>query len=96
MPDQVPFPTRKERNALMQAAFKEASRAYQVSFTGRVLPVLWESVVSSNQEDFEISGLTGNYIRVNAHASQNLWNRITPVRLNTLVDGHVEGSIIQE
>jgi threonylcarbamoyladenosine tRNA methylthiotransferase MtaB len=96
MPDQVPFPTRKERNALMQAAFKEASRAYQVSFTGRVLPVLWESVVSSNQEDFEISGLTGNYIRVNAHASQNLWNRITPVRLNILVDGHVEGSIIQE
>jgi len=96
MPDQVSHPVRKERNALMQVAFREAALSYQASFTNRVLPVLWESVISSKQRDFEMSGLTGNYLRVNTHADQCLWNQITPVRLNALVDGHIEGRIIQE
>jgi hypothetical protein len=30
---------------------------------------------------WELSGLTGNYLRVKAQAPHNKWNTITPVRL---------------
>ena len=43
LPDQVPHALRKERNACMRAVFAEAAQAYQSSFIGQVLPVLWES-----------------------------------------------------
>jgi threonylcarbamoyladenosine tRNA methylthiotransferase MtaB len=95
MPGQAPYPVRKERNACMQTIFREAARSYQASFVNRVLPVLWERGTPSGKMDFEMSGLTGNYLRVKAHASQDLWNQITPVCLNALVDGHIEGRIIQ-
>ncbi len=95
MSGQVPHPLRKERNTHLRAVFKEASLSYQAGFTDQVLPVLWESVTQFNTQEFEMSGLTGNYIRVTARASRNLWNQITPVRLTRLVDGHIEGEIIQ-
>jgi threonylcarbamoyladenosine tRNA methylthiotransferase MtaB len=93
MTDQVPYPIRKSRNSLVQTVFREAARSYRVSFIDRVLPVLWESAASSNQGRFRLSGLTSNYIRVNACSYCNMWNQITPVHLDTLVDGHIEGSI---
>jgi len=96
MPDQVPYTIRKERNALMQAVFKESSQAYQASFLNRTLPVLWESATPLDEQYFEMSGLTGNYLRVNAQTSHNLWNQITPACLNVPVNGFIKGTILQE
>jgi threonylcarbamoyladenosine tRNA methylthiotransferase MtaB len=94
MPDQVPYPIRKERNTLMQAAFREAAQSYQASFVSREFPVLWETVSHYDNSNFKLGGLTGNYIRVNTCSPCNLWNQITPVRLDALADGQFEGSII--
>jgi threonylcarbamoyladenosine tRNA methylthiotransferase MtaB len=82
MPDQVPMAMRKERNARMRAIFAQAADDYQSCFIGKVLPVLWESATGLGPQGWEMSGLTGNYLRVRAHTPRGLWNEITPVRLS--------------
>lgn len=94
MPDQVPLAVRKERNAQMRQTLSRAAHAYQSSFIGQVLPVLWESASSLGPQGWEMSGLTGNYLRVRAHAPRGLWNQITPVRLTALADTHLLGNIL--
>lgn len=81
MATQVPHTIRKERNAQMRMALAESARTYQAAFVGQVLPVLWESASALGPDGWEMSGLTGNYLRVKAQAPKKLWNQITPVRL---------------
>jgi threonylcarbamoyladenosine tRNA methylthiotransferase MtaB len=84
MPDQVRPALRKERNARMRAALSEAAAVYQARFLGQTLPVLWETAVALGPEGWTLSGLTDNYLRVNARAEQHYWNHITPVRLSAV------------
>jgi threonylcarbamoyladenosine tRNA methylthiotransferase MtaB len=93
LPDQVPHALRKERNASMRAVFAEAARTYRSSFIGQVLPVLWESAVASDEHGWDLSGLTGNYLRVNARCSHSLWNQITPVKLSALTSDGLFGQL---
>ncbi len=93
MPDQVDHQVRKERNALMREAIAKASREYRKAFLGRQVRVLWESASQLDQETWEIRGLTDNYLRVEAKAKRNLWNRITPVNLISLTDHGLKGKI---
>jgi len=93
LPGQVPHPLRKERNACMRAVFAEASQAYQSAFIGQVMPVLWESATGLGVQGWEMSGLTGNYLRVNARAPRSLWNQITPVRLSALTPDGLFGQL---
>jgi len=81
MPGQVPHAVRKARNAQMRAVLAEGAQSYQADFLGRVLPVLWETATAVGAENWLLSGLTDNYLRVNVQAPRDLWNRITPVRL---------------
>jgi threonylcarbamoyladenosine tRNA methylthiotransferase MtaB len=94
MPDRAPYAERKERNAQMRGVFSEAQHAYQEAFLGQVLPVLWESSASLGVDGWELSGLTGNYLRVHARSPRRLWNQITPVRLSKLTEGYLQGSIL--
>lgn len=84
MPGQVPNALRKERNARLRGVLADGAAAYRRRFVGQVLPVLWESAAALGPDGWTMSGLTGNYLRVNAHAPEHLWNRITPVRLEQL------------
>jgi threonylcarbamoyladenosine tRNA methylthiotransferase MtaB len=93
MPDQVPVPRRKERNARMREAFAQGAQAYQSRFLGQVLPVLWESATGLGPEGWHLSGLTDNYLRVNALAPRRLWNQITPVRLTGIQGEALSGRI---
>lgn len=94
LPGQVPHPLRKERNARLRLALEDSNRRYREAHLGLVLPVLWESAVSVGPLGWEMSGLTDNYLRVQAAAPRQLWNRITPVRLTTLVDGRIDGELL--
>ncbi len=93
MPDQVPHPLRKERNAYMRGALSKAATQYQARFLGSVLPVLWESAAALGPQGWRMSGLTDNYLRVTALAEQHLWNRITPVRMTELVVDGLQGQV---
>ena len=81
MPEQVTHPLRKQRSARVRTLLAESSAAYRKNFLGQVLPVLWESASAVGPHGWELSGLTGNYLRVKAQAPHNKWNMITPVRL---------------
>jgi threonylcarbamoyladenosine tRNA methylthiotransferase MtaB len=78
----------------MRLALSGSAAAYQARFLGRVLPVLWESTISLGPEGWRLSGLTDNYLRVNADAPQHLWNRITPVKLTGLTEDGILGQMV--
>ena len=93
MPDQVPHPLRKARNAALRAVFEQSAAAYQACFVGQDLAVLWESATALGPDEWRLSGLTDNYLRVMARAPRKLWNQITPVRLTGVENGGMVGRI---
>lgn len=96
LPNQLPFTVRKERNAAYRAVLECSSQAYRQCFLGEVLPVLWEAAASFGPQGWQVSGLTGNYLRVHACAPRQLWNQVTPVRLTGLTDHGFQGEILDE
>lgn len=81
MKAQVPMSVAKARNADLRDAFRETGHAYRRPFIDNILSVLWESTELNEDGSWQLSGLTDNYIRVHATAGMNLWNQISPVRL---------------
>lgn len=94
MPNQVAHELRKERNALMRSALKVSEQDYQTAFIGQVLPVLWESASVLDDQGWSVSGLTDNYLRVQAYTPRQLWNVITPVRLITSATEGLRGQLV--
>ncbi len=84
MQAQVAPRVRKERNALYRACFEESALAYRRNFIGRQVEVLWESSTRLDDSGWEMTGLTGNYLRVTAAARQPLWNEMSRVVLESL------------
>ena len=98
MPEQVPHPLRKERNAAMRLVFANAASRYRRRFLGQTLEVLWEQAdplgaCATNRESWMLSGLTGNYLRVTAAAAEESWNQINPVFLTELTRKGLYGEI---
>lgn len=81
MPDQVPNVVRKERSARLRGVVEQSARLYREEFRGQVLSVLWESAVGLDGGGWKMSGLTDNYIRVQARGPRRMWNQISHVRL---------------
>jgi threonylcarbamoyladenosine tRNA methylthiotransferase MtaB len=93
MPAQVPAPLRKERNARLRQVIARSADRYRQSFLGQALPVLWEEANPAVDSTWEMSGLTGNYLRITTRSPENLWNRITPVRLTQTTQNGLVGFI---
>jgi threonylcarbamoyladenosine tRNA methylthiotransferase MtaB len=96
MPGQVPHSLRKERSLQMRELFEKSAAHYRAGFLHQEARVLWESAVQTSPQIWELSGLTDNYLRVTAQASQDLWNQITPVRLVALTPDGLSGILLQE
>ena len=93
MPDHIDFPIRKERNAKLREVLGESAQTYQRKFLNHTLPVLWESVSQMDSDSWHLHGLTDNYLRVHANTAQNYWNQITPVRLSSIDENSLTGTI---
>ena len=93
MPNQVHYPIRKERNALMRALLAESAQDYQSGFVNSTLPVLWETAKEKDSQGWQLKGLTDNYLRVRVISQTNLWNRITPVHLTGINTDGLYGEI---
>jgi len=81
MPNQVPFPLRKTRNAKVRTVLQKSHNNFRSRFLGKTLNVLWESETRIEHNRFNIKGLSDNYLKVEATASQPLRNKITPTRI---------------
>jgi len=91
---QVRHEVRKERNAILREAFEEGGRAYREKFIGQKMSVLWESVTEMNGQGWQMEGLTGNYLRVNALSPQPMWNQISLVELQSSDESGISGHIL--
>jgi threonylcarbamoyladenosine tRNA methylthiotransferase MtaB len=88
MPNQSPGPIKKERVGRMIALGNEMSLAFHQQYEGQTANVLWETSVGADNQGLRWVGYTDNYIRVNGHGPADLFNKVTPVRLeNGRFDG---------
>ena len=60
------------------------------------MSVLWESVSEMGEWGWQMEGLTGNYLRVNAFAPSPRWNQIDRVNLNERLNDKIKGTIINQ
>ena len=96
MPDQVPHTTRKLRNAALRSVIEKSSEAYRAKFLGDQVSVLWETATYLDDDLWQVSGLTDNYIRVYSKTPHHIWNQITHVQLTGVIDGGMVGNIISD
>ncbi len=94
MKDHLPTEVKKARSAQLHAVFAELSAAYRQIFIGQSLPVLWEAASELDEWGWKIEGLTGNYLRVSAHAPSPRWNMIDKVKLTGLTAEGLSGEIV--
>ena len=85
MSGQVPANIKKIRSTEIRKVFSESAIKYREKFIGRELSVLWERSIEDNGS-WRISGLSDNYVRVEARSAQNLYNQVTKVRIKDLND----------
>ncbi|MBN2310953.1 MAG: tRNA (N(6)-L-threonylcarbamoyladenosine(37)-C(2))-methylthiotransferase MtaB [Candidatus Hydrogenedentes bacterium] len=90
-PDKVAPEVQNRRSAHLRRTVARKRRAFNASFAGRVLDVLFEE-----EDDGFWFGYTGNYIRVAARSDQCLTNVIRPVRLERARGDIVQGTLSDE
>jgi threonylcarbamoyladenosine tRNA methylthiotransferase MtaB len=93
MKGQIRPDLRKKRNHILHDALEESAKAYRQQFIGRTMSVLWESVSEMGDWGWQMEGLTGNYLRVNAFASSPRWNEIDRVRVDGCEGDRIKGVI---
>ena len=91
MPDHIPPQVKKARAARTRATARRGACCFQQGFLGDTMDVLWEGRNGNTW-----NGLTDNYIRVEAESTQDLSNRILPVRLVECVRERVWGELVAD
>jgi threonylcarbamoyladenosine tRNA methylthiotransferase MtaB len=92
LPGQVPSQVKAERAQVMRAVAAAGDRAFRQHFVGRTMAVLWETSRPGGDGPLW-SGLTDNYLRVQAAYPADLANRITLARLVALAGRALLGSV---
>jgi threonylcarbamoyladenosine tRNA methylthiotransferase MtaB len=93
MTGQVPPQVKAERAAMVREAGAAAEQAFAGQFLGQTVQVLWESVRPGNEGPVW-TGLTDNYLRVQAIHAGELGNTFGLVRLLRPVRGGLWGEIV--
>lgn len=91
---QVPKLVKKERTNRLIALGQSLSLAFHEGFVGDALPVLWETAVGADNNGLRWVGYTDNYIRVAANGPADLFNQITPTRMETAKADGLMGRIV--
>jgi len=91
-PDQIPHPVRKKRSAEIRELLNGSGETYRRHFLGSELIVLWEQVDEITQRAV---GLTDNYLRVETHAAQEVWNTFSKTKIIELTKEGVLGEILE-
>ena len=95
-PHQVAHPLRKERNARIRELLKESAVKYRQQFVGAELIALWEQVETLEDNNHKATGLTDNYLRVEASAYPDVWNSFSTVRITGISPRGVWGEIVNQ
>lgn len=96
MPNAVQHAKRKKRNAEVRTKVAKSAQSYRQHFLGREMEVLWESEKALGENSWHVTGLTDNYLRVEAASQSSLWNQITAAQLTALSKNGLRGSVLTE
>ncbi|MFC1989916.1 tRNA (N(6)-L-threonylcarbamoyladenosine(37)-C(2))-methylthiotransferase MtaB [Chloroflexota bacterium] len=91
MPHQVEAKVKKLRSRKMLALAKESAQDFRQRFSGREMIVLFEQ-----RSNGLWSGYTDNYIKVFTRSSEDLTNKLLPVKLESIWRDGVWGEIVIE
>jgi threonylcarbamoyladenosine tRNA methylthiotransferase MtaB len=94
MNGQVEPGLRKKRNRILREALDESAHSYRRRFVGQTMAVLWESTSELGEWGWQMEGLTGNYLRVNARSVSPRWNELDNVQLQSCDGDRMKGVII--
>jgi len=90
LPHPVTVQVKKQRSQRMLALAEASMQNFNQRFLCKVMPVLWEK-----QSPTGIwSGLTANYIKVYTKSSEDLTNKLLPVKLMEVSGNGVSGEVI--
>jgi threonylcarbamoyladenosine tRNA methylthiotransferase MtaB len=92
MPGQVPHQVKVGRARAMRQVAAASSHAFRQQFIGERVSVLWESCQERDGR-CAWSGLTGNYLRVQAPGPPGLANTFSPVHVTGLSERGLRGRI---
>jgi threonylcarbamoyladenosine tRNA methylthiotransferase MtaB len=95
MPDQVHNYTRKERSAVLREMTAASAQAYRSTFLGQQVEVLWEIIEPAEDGTWDLTGLTDNYLRVQAAGKHPVWNQITLTQLKAVDGNRLWGEIVK-
>lgn len=93
-PGKVPLEVRKVRSSTIRAILEKSAEKYRRFYLGKTMPVIWEAASQKTSQGWLFSGLTDNYLRVYVIDSNQLWNTMTPTRLDSFYEDGFKGTII--
>lgn len=92
LPGRVHSRVAKRRAKQVRAAVAESARSFRGRFVGHELAVLWERAQSVDEDGWAVSGLSDNYLRIEARADQDLWNQLTRVKVTENLPSGLRGT----
>lgn len=94
LPGQVNPRVARHRNAMLRELFEQSALAYRQQHLGQVLSVLWEKATPIHDQQWQLSGLSNNYLRVQAVFSAPCQNEIMDVRMIGIRPDGLVGEIL--
>jgi threonylcarbamoyladenosine tRNA methylthiotransferase MtaB len=94
LPQRVPVQISRKRNKIVRDTVAKSSLKFRGSFLGKTLIALWEKATPLDDNNWEMQGLTDNYLRVRAIASSNLWNHLSPIQILKVEENDLFSEII--
>lgn len=90
----MPPALRKQRSQQVRKILAASAHAYRRNFLGKTVHVLWETAQRNESQVWQMSGLSDNYLRVQAVSPQPLTNHLSEVRLTTLIGEKMSGTLL--
>lgn len=94
LPDRIDGKTAKERAEKMHAVVQASETDYLTINVGQVVKVLWEGSGKQNDKGWTLHGLSSHYMKVEAPAAENRWNKIDSVQIEAVKGGSLIGKIV--
>jgi threonylcarbamoyladenosine tRNA methylthiotransferase MtaB len=92
-PDRINSGQIKIRSKRMREVIDHSALQYKENFLGREVEVLWERSAKAG-DYWELSGLSGSYISVTSVMNEDLYNCISRVSVERVVNGSLIGKIL--
>jgi len=92
-PMRVDGKTARWRAETMLTEVRASEAKFLSTCIGREVKVLWEGSGTQHENGWTLHGLSEHYMKVEAQAETNRWNRIDTLRIDTVKDGGLVGTI---